>query len=138
MHDLEPTLTRSGYNVKALSELLGVRQPEVRAFLRGQLPPGRTAELHHQLLAAGLPLGEASGRSRTARQRAKRIRGYAWQPMWAREEFVGYLQRMWAYLQIIWVKAAFYLEPMWAESRDVCGSEGLRLGAATGKRRKTS
>jgi hypothetical protein len=38
---------------------------------------------------------------------------------------------MWAYLQIIWVKAAFYLEPMWAESRNVCGSEGLRLGAAT-------
>ncbi len=51
----------AGYNVKALSELLGIRQPEVRAFLRGQLPPGRTAELHHQLLAAGLPLGERLG-----------------------------------------------------------------------------
>lgn len=61
MHDLEPTLTRYGYNVKALSELLGIRQPEVRAFLRGQLPSGRTAELHHQLLAAGLPLGERLG-----------------------------------------------------------------------------
>ena len=61
MHDLEPTLTRYGYNVKALSELLGIRQPEVRAFLRGQLPPGRTAEFHHQLLAAGLPLGERLG-----------------------------------------------------------------------------
>jgi hypothetical protein len=58
MHDLEPTLTRYGYNVKALSELLGIRQTAVRAFLRGQLPPGRTAALHHQLLAAGLPLGE--------------------------------------------------------------------------------
>jgi len=58
MHALEPTLTRYGYNVKALSELLGIRQPEVRAFLRGQLPPGRTAELHQLLLAAGLPLGE--------------------------------------------------------------------------------
>ena len=42
------------------------------------------------------------------------------------------LQRMWAYLQIIWVKAPFYVEPMWAEARNVCGSEGLRLGAATG------
>jgi predicted XRE-type DNA-binding protein len=51
-------LTLYGYNVKALSELLGIRQPEVRAFLRGQLPPGRTAELHQLLLAAGLPLGE--------------------------------------------------------------------------------
>jgi type II secretory pathway predicted ATPase ExeA len=58
MQDLEPTLTRYGYNVKALSELLGIRQPAVRAFLRGQLPPGRTAELHQLLLAAGLPLGE--------------------------------------------------------------------------------
>src|SRR5215471_4641071 len=63
MHDLEPTLTRYGYNVKALSELLGIRQPEVRAFLRGQLPPGRTAELHQLLLAAGLPLGERRGGS---------------------------------------------------------------------------
>ena len=58
MHALEPTLTRYGYNVKALSELLGIRQAEVRAFLRGQLPPGRTAELHQFLLAAGLPLSE--------------------------------------------------------------------------------
>jgi hypothetical protein len=62
-HALEPTLTRYGYNVKALSELLGIRQPEVRAFLRGQLPPGRTAELHQLLLAAGLPLGERRGGS---------------------------------------------------------------------------
>ncbi len=45
--------------------------------------------------------------------------------------FVSCLRRMWAYLQIIWVKAPFYVEPMWAEARDVCGSEGLRLGAAT-------
>jgi len=61
MHDLEPTLTRYGYNVKALSELLNIRQAEVRSFLRGQLPPGRTAELHQQLLAAGMPLGERLG-----------------------------------------------------------------------------
>jgi hypothetical protein len=33
----------------------------VRAFLHGQLPPGRTEELHRQLLAAGLPLGERFG-----------------------------------------------------------------------------
>ena len=58
MQALEPTLTRYGYNVKALSELLGIRQAEVRAFLRGQLPPGRTAELHQLLLAAGMPLSE--------------------------------------------------------------------------------
>jgi hypothetical protein len=59
MHALEPTLTRHGYNVKALSELLHIRQPEVRSFLYGQLPPGRTEELHNQLLAAGIPLGDS-------------------------------------------------------------------------------
>ncbi len=58
MHALEPTLTRYGYNVTALSELLGIRQAEVRTFLRSQLPPGRTEELHRQLLAAGIPLGD--------------------------------------------------------------------------------
>lgn len=58
LHDLEPTLTRYGYNVKALSELLNIRQAEVRAFLHGQLPPGRTEELHNQLLAAGIPLSD--------------------------------------------------------------------------------
>jgi type II secretory pathway predicted ATPase ExeA len=57
MHALEPTLTRHGDHVKSLSELLHIRQPEVRSFLYGQLPPGRTEELHNQLLAAGIPLG---------------------------------------------------------------------------------
>jgi len=60
LHELEPTLTRYGYNVKALAELLNSRQTDVRAFLRGQLPPGRTEELHHHLLAAGLPLSDRS------------------------------------------------------------------------------
>jgi type II secretory pathway predicted ATPase ExeA len=65
MHALEPTLTRYGYNVKALSELLHIRQAEVRAFLHGQLPSGRTVELHNQLLAAGIPLSDdASSASR--------------------------------------------------------------------------
>jgi type II secretory pathway predicted ATPase ExeA len=56
LHDLEPTLTRHGYNVAALAEVLNIRQADVRAFLRGQLPPGQTEELHNQLLATGLPL----------------------------------------------------------------------------------
>ena len=58
MHALEPTLTRYGYNVTVLSELLNIRQAEVRAFLHGQLPPSRTEELHNHLLAAGIPLGD--------------------------------------------------------------------------------
>lgn len=53
---LEPTLTRHGYNVRALSELLNIRQAEVRAFLYGQLAPGRTEELKQQILREGIPL----------------------------------------------------------------------------------
>jgi hypothetical protein len=61
MHDLEPTVTRYGDNVKPLSELLNSRQAEVHAFLQRQLALGWTEELHRQLLAAGLPLGERFG-----------------------------------------------------------------------------
>jgi hypothetical protein len=61
MHDLEPTCSRYGYNIPAVSALLNIRQAEVRGFLHGQLPPGRTEELHHQLLAVGIPLGERLG-----------------------------------------------------------------------------
>lgn len=60
MHALEPTLIRHGYNVKALSELLHIRQPEVRSFLRGQLSSGRMEELHNQLLFAGIPVNDGS------------------------------------------------------------------------------
>ena len=56
-------LARYGYNVKALSELLNIRQAEVRAFLHGQLSPGRTEELHNQLLAAGIPLSDRLSRA---------------------------------------------------------------------------
>jgi type II secretory pathway predicted ATPase ExeA len=35
LNALVPTLTRHGYNVKALSELLNLRQAEVKAFLHG-------------------------------------------------------------------------------------------------------
>jgi type II secretory pathway predicted ATPase ExeA len=58
LHAVEPTLTRYGYNVNAVAELLNIRQAEVRAFLQGQLPPGRMEELHRQLLAAGIPLSD--------------------------------------------------------------------------------
>lgn len=61
MHDLEPTLTRYGYNIPALSALLNIRQAAVRGFLHGPWPPGRTEELHHQWLAVGIPLGERLG-----------------------------------------------------------------------------
>lgn len=58
LHGLEPTLTRYGYHVTVVAELLNLRHAEVRAFLHGQLPPGRTEEIHQQLLAAGIPLSD--------------------------------------------------------------------------------
>lgn len=53
---IEPRLTRQGYNVKALSDLLNVRPAEIKSFLRGQLASGRTQELKDQMPAAGIPL----------------------------------------------------------------------------------
>lgn len=54
--DLEPTLTRHGYNIKSLSEQLNAKQSEIRSLFRGQLDPTRTRELQEQILAAGLPI----------------------------------------------------------------------------------
>jgi hypothetical protein len=58
---LEPTLTRYGYSVPALSEFLNIRQAEVRAFLHGQLPPGRTDELKRHILKTGIPPLSSNG-----------------------------------------------------------------------------
>ncbi len=54
--DLEPLLTRHGYNIKALAELLDTKPAEIRLFLHGKLTPTRTQELQTSLLAIGLPL----------------------------------------------------------------------------------
>lgn len=54
--NLEPTLTRHGYNVKSLSEQFNAKPTEIRSLFRGQLDPTRTRELHEQMLAAGLPI----------------------------------------------------------------------------------
>jgi hypothetical protein len=54
LDDLEPRLARHGYNARILARELDIRQAEVRAFLRGILPPGRTEEIHKQPLAKGI------------------------------------------------------------------------------------
>lgn len=54
--DLEPTLTRHGYNIKGLAEQFSAKPAEIRLLFRGQLDPNRTRELHEQMLAAGLPI----------------------------------------------------------------------------------
>jgi hypothetical protein len=51
---VEPRLTRLGYPVKSLCEALNARPAEIRAFLRGRLAPGRTQELHQELLKLGV------------------------------------------------------------------------------------
>ena len=56
LNDLEPRLSRHGYNAKVLAELLNVRAAEVRSFLHGQLPPGRTQDLRDKMLKVGIPL----------------------------------------------------------------------------------
>ncbi|WP_024297396.1 ExeA family protein [Methylomicrobium lacus] len=53
---LEARLTRNGYNVRLLTDILTAKPKEIRSFLSGQLPPERTQELHDQLLAAGVLL----------------------------------------------------------------------------------
>jgi type II secretory pathway predicted ATPase ExeA len=56
LDDLEPTLTRHGYDIKGLAEQFNAKQSEIRALFRGQLEPARTRELQEQMLAAGLPI----------------------------------------------------------------------------------
>jgi hypothetical protein len=56
INGLEPRLTREGYNTKVLAELLNAKPREIKAFLRGQLAPGRTQELQTELLTVGIPL----------------------------------------------------------------------------------
>ncbi len=54
--DLEPTLTRHGYNVKGLAEQFNAKPSEIKSLFRGQLDPMRTKDLQDQMLAAGLPI----------------------------------------------------------------------------------
>jgi hypothetical protein len=54
--DLEPQLTRHGYDVKALCDQFDAKPAEIRQLLRGGLNPQRSAELIGKMRAAGLPL----------------------------------------------------------------------------------
>ena len=53
--DLEPRLTRSGYDVRSLSEQFDAKPAEIRRLLRGDLDPARSRELQDEMHAAGLP-----------------------------------------------------------------------------------
>ena len=54
--DLEPTLTRNGYDVPALIVLLHAKPAEVRDFLAGTVAGDRTREFTEKLRVAGVPV----------------------------------------------------------------------------------
>ncbi len=54
--DLEPTLTRNGYDAPALTVLLNAKPAEVRDFLAGALAGDRAREFTEQLRVAGVPV----------------------------------------------------------------------------------
>jgi hypothetical protein len=54
--DLEPTLTRYGYDARGLAEQFDAKPAEIKLLFRGQLEPARARELQEQMLAAGLPI----------------------------------------------------------------------------------
>jgi type II secretory pathway predicted ATPase ExeA len=54
--DLEPRLTRYGYDVKSIAEEFRIKPADVRLFLQGQLDLARSRELTEQMLVAGLPV----------------------------------------------------------------------------------
>jgi type II secretory pathway predicted ATPase ExeA len=55
INDLEPQLTRNGYDLRSLVEQFDAKPAEIRQLLRGELDPARTRELMDEMRAAGLP-----------------------------------------------------------------------------------
>ena len=53
--DLEPRLTRNGYDIRSLVEQFDAKPVEIRRLLRGDLDPRRAQELVEEMRAAGLP-----------------------------------------------------------------------------------
>jgi type II secretory pathway predicted ATPase ExeA len=53
--DLEPRLTRNGYDVRSLVDQFDAKPAEIRQLLRGDLGPARSQELMDEMRAAGLP-----------------------------------------------------------------------------------
>lgn len=54
--ELEPKLTRYGYDVRGLAEQFNAKPAEIKLLFRGQLDSARTKELTDQMLTAGLPI----------------------------------------------------------------------------------
>lgn len=54
--DLEPTLTRNGYQLKDLIEQFDAKPAEIKALFSNTLDPARASELRNSMLLAGLPI----------------------------------------------------------------------------------
>lgn len=65
--DLEPKLTRYGYDTKSLADQFYAKPAEIRQLLRGGLDSVHARELTDNIRAAGLPLCPLCPRSRAAR-----------------------------------------------------------------------
>ena len=55
LNDLEPQLTRNGYDLRSLVEQFDAKPAKIRRMLRGDLDAGRSQELMDEMGAAGLP-----------------------------------------------------------------------------------
>lgn len=56
LDDLEPRLTRHGYNARDLATQFNAKPAEINLLFRGKLEPARAQELAEQMLSAGLPI----------------------------------------------------------------------------------
>ena len=54
LDNIEPKLTRHGYSIPVLCEHLNARKGEVRAYLRGQLTPGKTEDFNKEIHKLGI------------------------------------------------------------------------------------
>lgn len=54
--DLEPQLTRHGYDIRSLADQFDAKPGEIKLLLRGTLDAARSGELVAEMRAAGLPL----------------------------------------------------------------------------------
>lgn len=56
INDIEPTLTRNGYDAATIAQQFGTRPSDVKAYLAGTIDPDRGRELTERLRQAGVPV----------------------------------------------------------------------------------
>jgi type II secretory pathway predicted ATPase ExeA len=56
INDLEPRITRYGYNAKTLSNALNIKPSVIKSFFHGQLSPAQSHEIQDEILSLGISL----------------------------------------------------------------------------------